>query len=54
MAGRFFAWLTDGMTDDDKAFLRTQLPGPVVTVLAKVFGRSYYREVAPVWRSGPH
>ena len=50
VAGPFFAWLTDGMADDDKAFLRTQLPGPVVTVLAKLFGRSYYREVAPVWR----
>jgi hemerythrin-like domain-containing protein len=50
VAGPFFAWLTDGMTDEQQKFLRTQVPGPVVTVLAKVFGRSYYREVAPVWR----
>jgi hemerythrin-like domain-containing protein len=53
VAGPFFAWLTDGMSDENKAFLRSQVPGPVVTVLAKVFGRSYYREVAPVWRGSP-
>jgi hypothetical protein len=51
VAGPFFAWLTDGMSEENKTFLRTQVPGPVVTVLAKVFGRSYYREVAPVWRN---
>jgi hemerythrin-like domain-containing protein len=48
--GRFFAWLTDGMTDDNRAFLRTQLPAPVVTVLSKVFGRRYTKEIAPVWQ----
>ena len=48
----FFAWLTDGMSPENRAFLGTQIPGPVVTVLAKLFGRSYYREVAPVWRGG--
>jgi hemerythrin-like domain-containing protein len=51
VAGRFFAWLTDGMSDDGRAFLRTTVPAPVVRVLAKTFGRSYYRDVAPVWRS---
>lgn len=50
MAGQFFAWLTDGMSDEHRAFLRTQVPAPVVTVLAKVFGRRYNRQIAPVWR----
>ena len=50
VAGPFFAWLTDGMSDDHRAFLRTLIPAPVVTVLAKVFGRRYNRDVAPVWR----
>jgi hemerythrin-like domain-containing protein len=50
VAGRFFAWLTDGMSDEHRAFLKETVPSPVVTVLAKVFGRSYYREVAPTWQ----
>jgi hemerythrin-like domain-containing protein len=50
VAGPFFAWLTDGMSDEHRAFLRTLIPAPVVTVLAKVFGRRYNRDVAPVWR----
>jgi hemerythrin-like domain-containing protein len=53
VAGRFFAWLTDGMTDDHRAFLKKTVPTPVVTVLAKVFGRRYNREVAPVWTTRP-
>jgi hemerythrin-like domain-containing protein len=51
VAGPFFAWLTDGMTDENRTFLRKTVPSPVVTVLARVFGRRYYREVAPVWRT---
>jgi hemerythrin-like domain-containing protein len=50
VAGRFFAWLTDGMTDEGRAFLRKTVPAPVVVVLARTFGRRYYRNVAPVWR----
>jgi hypothetical protein len=51
VAGRFFAWLTDGMTDDHRTFMRTQVPPPVVFVLSRAFGRRYTREVAPVWRA---
>jgi len=51
VAGRFFAWVTDGISEEHRAFLRTQVPAPVVTLLARTFGRSYYREVAPVWRT---
>ncbi|SOD98629.1 hemerythrin domain-containing protein [Blastococcus haudaquaticus] len=51
VAGRFFAWLTDGMSDEHRAFLKKTVPSPVVTVLAKTFGRRYYKDVAPTWRS---
>ena len=50
VAGPFFAWLTDGMTDEHRAFMRTLVPAPVVTLLAKVFGRRYNRDIAPIWR----
>lgn len=50
VAGRFFAWLTDGMSEEHRAVLKQTVPTPVVTVLSKVFGRRYYREVAPTWR----
>ena len=39
------------MTDDGRAFLKKTVPTPVVAVLAKMFGRRYNREVAPVWRT---
>jgi hemerythrin-like domain-containing protein len=50
VAGRFFAWLTDGMSAEHRAFLKQTVPAPVVTVLSRVFGRRYYKEVAPTWR----
>ena len=50
VAGRFFAWLTDGMSEEHRAFFRKTVPAPVVTVLSRVFGRRYYKEVAPTWR----
>jgi len=51
IAGRFFAWLTDGMSDENRAFLKKTVPTPVVTLLARTFGRRYYKDVAPTWRS---
>jgi hemerythrin-like domain-containing protein len=50
VAGRFFAWLTDGMPDENRAFLERTVPRPVVVVLSRVFGRRYHKEVAPTWR----
>jgi hemerythrin-like domain-containing protein len=50
VAGNFFAWLTDGMTEPGRAFLRATVPAPVVAVLSRAFGRKYHKEVAPVWR----
>jgi hypothetical protein len=48
--GRYFAWLTDGMSEPHRSYLRATIPGPVVFVLSRVFGRRYYREIAPVWK----
>lgn len=51
VAGPFFAWLTDGMSDEDRAFLKTTVPTPVVVVFGKVFGRQYNKQIRPVWRN---
>jgi len=50
-AGRFLAWLLDGATPQERAAITTEIPGPVVTVISGLFGRSYRKEVAPVWRN---
>ena len=51
IAGRFFAWLTDGMSEPGRAYLRSKVPTPVVVVLSRTFGRRYNKEIAPVWKS---
>ena len=53
VAGRFFAWLTDGMSDEQPRLPKKTVPTPVVTVLARIFGRRYYKDVAPTWRDEP-
>jgi hemerythrin-like domain-containing protein len=50
VTGRFFAWVTDGMGNAERSYFRATVPPPVTFVLARTFGRRYYREVAPVWR----
>ena len=50
LAGRMFAWVQDGSDPEAQAALRTMIPPPVLFVLSRVLGRSYYREVAPTWR----
>jgi hemerythrin-like domain-containing protein len=52
VAGRFFAWLTDGMDPECAAYVRTTVPAQVVAVLSRLFGRRYHREIAPVWKAG--
>lgn len=47
-AGRFFAWVTDGATPEERAALN--VPPPVFAVVNGIFGRGYRRDVAPVWR----
>ena len=49
VAGRFFAWVTDGMGDAERAYFRATVPPPVTFVLGHTLGRRYYRQVAPVW-----
>jgi hypothetical protein len=47
-AGRFFAWVTDGAGPQERAAIA--VPRPVRAVLEGIFGRSYRKDVAPVWR----
>ncbi len=49
--GRFFAWLTDGASTEERQAIRESVPGPVLAVFTGVFGRGYRRDVAPAWRS---
>lgn len=48
--GRFFAWLLDGASPDERAALSKTVPGPVLTIVTGIFGRGYRKNVAPVWR----
>lgn len=48
--GRFFAWVLDGASPEERAAVTGEVPGPVLTVLTTVFGRGYRKDVAPVWR----
>ena len=50
-AGRFFAWLTDGATPEERAAVTGTVPGPVFWLLNGLFGRDYRRTVATAWRS---
>jgi hemerythrin-like domain-containing protein len=49
--GGLLAWLEDGMGRDERSYLTSTVPAPVRLVLGRVFGRSYRREIAPVWRA---
>lgn len=51
IAGPFFAWIQDGMEPAEKAHLESSVPAPVRFLMSRVFGRSYHREIAPVWRA---
>lgn len=48
--GRMFAWLQDGMEPEMRTALRSTVPPPVTWLLSHLAGRSYHRDVAPVWR----
>jgi hypothetical protein len=49
--GRFFAWVLDGATEDERAAITGTVPGPVLKIIG-LFGFPYRRNVAPVWK-GP-
>jgi hemerythrin-like domain-containing protein len=48
--GRFFAWVTDGASPDEIATVKGNVPAPVLAIISGVFGRSYRKDVASVWR----
>lgn len=48
-AGVFFAWLEDGAAQREREDLRATIPPPVLLVFSRLLGRSYLRDVAPVW-----
>jgi hemerythrin-like domain-containing protein len=50
VGGTFFAWVTDGATPEELAGIKRNVPGPVLTIIGGLFGRTYRRDVAPVWR----
>jgi hypothetical protein len=47
--GRFFAWVLDGASPEERAAVTASVPGPVLTIIGGVFGRSYRKDVAPTW-----
>ena len=49
--GRFFAWVTDGATPAEMEAITGNVPKPVLAIIGGIFGRSYRRDVASVWRS---
>ena len=49
VGGRFFAWLQDGIDDENARALRTYVPRPVLWGMSRIGGRAYHRDVAPVW-----
>ncbi|MGH8892577.1 MAG: hemerythrin domain-containing protein [Actinomycetes bacterium] len=49
--GRFFAWLLDGASPEERAAVTREVPGPVVSIIGGIFGRGYRRTVAPVWKT---
>jgi hypothetical protein len=49
--GVFLTWLLDGATPEEKQALSSSIPGPVLKIITTVFGRSYRKDVAPVWAS---
>jgi hypothetical protein len=49
--GVFFAWVLDGATPQERSALGESVPGPVLKILPALFGRSYRKDVAPVWSS---
>ncbi|HET7689938.1 MAG TPA: hemerythrin domain-containing protein [Nocardioidaceae bacterium] len=49
--GRFFEWVLDGATPEERAAVTGTIPGPVLAILTGIFGFGYRRNVAPAWKS---
>ena len=50
VTGKFLAWIQDGMTDEGRTYLRATIPPPVTSVLGRIAGRAYHRDIAPAWK----
>ena len=48
--GVFFAWLTDGISPEGTQSIDATIPAPVRKVITALLGRSYTKDIAPVWR----
>jgi hypothetical protein len=48
--GQFFAWLTDGASQQERAAIGASVPAPVLTIMVGLFGRKYRKRVAPAWK----
>jgi hypothetical protein len=51
--GRFFSWVLDGASPEERAGVTASVPAPVLSVVGGIFGRGYRKEIAPIWASGP-
>lgn len=49
--GRFFAWVLNGASPEERAAVTGEVPRPVLTVITGLFGRGYRKNIAPVWRT---
>jgi hemerythrin-like domain-containing protein len=49
--GTFFAWALDGAKPEETEAIAHSVPKPVLTVITGLFGRTYRKSVAPVWRT---
>lgn len=47
--GRFFAWVLDGATPEERRAVTSEVPGPIRVVVGGVFGRGYRKDIAPTW-----
>jgi hypothetical protein len=47
--GHFFAWLLDGASAEEESAVKSEVPGPVVTIMSGLFGRRYRKNIATVW-----
>ena len=49
--GQFFAWVLDGASSDERHAVYRDVPGPVISIIGGIFGRSYRKTVASVWKT---
>jgi len=49
--GRFFAWVLDGASPEERATVTREVPGPVIAIIGGIFGHGYRKNIAPAWRS---